>query len=108
MNTIGVRELRDHLSEHLRRLRTDRQPLTVTDRGEAVAVLMPVPESGGATVPPCGVIAPSPPMRVAPLADRVRHHGGRLPTSTAPLPPSPIGVAELDVLALLDGLREGR
>lgn len=108
MNTVGVRALRDHLSEHLRRLRADRQPLTVTDRGEAVAVLMPVPEAGGAPATPCGVIAPSPPARVASLADRVRHHGGRPPISTEPLPQSPAGVPEFDLLAPLNGLREGR
>jgi prevent-host-death family protein len=41
MQTIGVRELKAHLSECLRRVQTGER-LTVTDRGRAIATLAPV------------------------------------------------------------------
>ena len=45
--TVGVRELKAHLSAHLRRVQGG-VTLTITDRGEAVARLVPVQE----TAPP--------------------------------------------------------
>jgi len=41
IDTVGVRERRAHLSECLRRVQTGAQ-LTVTDRGRAIAMLVPV------------------------------------------------------------------
>jgi prevent-host-death family protein len=38
---VGVRDLKQHLSEHLRRV-ADGQTITVTDRGVPVAVITPV------------------------------------------------------------------
>jgi prevent-host-death family protein len=40
---VGVRELKNHLSEHLRRVRGGRE-LIITDRGKVVARLVPAPE----------------------------------------------------------------
>ena len=41
MQTIGVRELKAHLSRHLKRVQAGAR-LTVTDRGRAIATLAPV------------------------------------------------------------------
>lgn len=43
MDSVGVRELRQNLSVYLQRVRGG-ETLRVTDRGEAVAVLGPLPE----------------------------------------------------------------
>ena len=40
MRTVGIRELKDRLSEYLRRVR-DGESVLVTDRGEVVAELTP-------------------------------------------------------------------
>jgi prevent-host-death family protein len=40
---VGVRELKNHLSEHLRRVRGGRE-LIITDRGKIVAKLVPAPQ----------------------------------------------------------------
>jgi prevent-host-death family protein len=45
MATVGVRELRQRASELLRRVEAG-ETIEVTDRGRAVAVLAPLPESG--------------------------------------------------------------
>lgn len=45
MSTVGVRELRDHLSEYLRRVR-EGERLVITDRGKAVGELGPAEVSG--------------------------------------------------------------
>lgn len=41
MHTVGVRELKAHLSQCLRRVRAGER-LTVTDRGRAIAIITPV------------------------------------------------------------------
>jgi prevent-host-death family protein len=41
MESVGVRELRDHLSRHLAEVQ-DGQSLTITDRGKPIARLVPV------------------------------------------------------------------
>lgn len=43
-NTVGVRELRQNLSVYLERVKQG-EALTVTDRGEEVAILRPMPRS---------------------------------------------------------------
>ena len=43
MNRVGVRELRQNLSVHLRRVQRG-ESLEVTERGRPVAVLAPLPE----------------------------------------------------------------
>jgi prevent-host-death family protein len=43
-NTVGVRELRQNLSVYLDRVKKG-EALTVTERGEEVAILRPVPKS---------------------------------------------------------------
>jgi len=40
MKTVGLRELKNHLSEYVRHVR-DGETVTVTDRGEVVAELVP-------------------------------------------------------------------
>lgn len=42
MANVSVRELKNRLSEHLRRLEDDGEVLTVTRRGRPVAVISPV------------------------------------------------------------------
>jgi prevent-host-death family protein len=44
---VGVRELRQNLSVYLRRVRAG-QTLEVTERGEPVALLVPLPAAGSA------------------------------------------------------------
>lgn len=44
---VGVRELRQNLSVYLRRVRAG-QTLEVTERGQPVALLVPLPEAGSA------------------------------------------------------------
>jgi prevent-host-death family protein len=41
MNTVGVRELKAHLSRHLRRVRSGTR-LVITERGRAIASINPV------------------------------------------------------------------
>ena len=41
MNTVGVRELKAHLSRHLKRVRSGTR-LVVTERGRAIASIQPV------------------------------------------------------------------
>lgn len=42
MKSVGVRELRQNLSVHLRALQDSGEPIEVTDRGRPVAVLAPL------------------------------------------------------------------
>lgn len=46
MNRVGIRELRQNLSVHLRRVKRG-ESLEVTDHGHPVAVLTPLPEASG-------------------------------------------------------------
>jgi prevent-host-death family protein len=60
---VGIRELRNHLSRHLDRVR-DGDELVVTDRGRAVARLVPM--SGPRTLDTlitAGVVTPPPAKR---------------------------------------------
>lgn len=41
MNTIGIRELKTHLSKHLKRVRSGAH-ITVTERGRSIATISPV------------------------------------------------------------------
>ena len=41
METVGIRELKAHLSRHLKRVRSGAR-LTVTDRGRSIAIINPV------------------------------------------------------------------
>jgi prevent-host-death family protein len=41
MNTVGIRELKAHLSWHLKRVRSGAR-LTVTERGRSIATITPV------------------------------------------------------------------
>ncbi len=43
MNRVGVRDLKDHASEILRRVHDDREIIDVTRRGQVIARLIPVP-----------------------------------------------------------------
>ncbi len=43
MPAIGIRELKVHTSEILRRVQTERQPIDITLRGEVIARIVPVP-----------------------------------------------------------------
>jgi prevent-host-death family protein len=54
MKTVGVRELKNSLSEYLRRVRSGESVL-VTDRGEVVAELTPPGHMGADTSLPPGV-----------------------------------------------------
>ena len=50
MESVGVRELKAHLSEHLRRVQAGAR-LTITDRGRAIATIGPAeprPDTGWA------------------------------------------------------------
>lgn len=41
MNTVGIRELKAHLSRHLKRVRSGTR-LVVTERGRAIASIQPI------------------------------------------------------------------
>ena len=41
MNTVGIRELKAHLSRHLKRVRSGTR-LIVTERGRAIATIQPI------------------------------------------------------------------
>lgn len=41
MERVGVRELKSHLSSHLKRVRAGR-PLVITERGRAIATISPI------------------------------------------------------------------
>ena len=56
MKTVGVRELKNRLSEHLRRVRAGESVL-VTDRGEVVAELVPPGLGAADAAVPAGVVA---------------------------------------------------
>lgn len=45
MRSIGLRELRQHASRYLRLVQAG-QSLQVTDRGRAIAMLVPIPDGG--------------------------------------------------------------
>ncbi len=45
MDIIGIRELRQHASKYIDRVRRG-NTIKVTDRGRPVALLVPIPESG--------------------------------------------------------------
>jgi prevent-host-death family protein len=45
MNVVGVRDLKNRLSHHLKRVRAGAR-LTVTERGRPIATLSPVEEKG--------------------------------------------------------------
>lgn len=51
MEEIGVRELKTHASEIVRRVREEQAQYTVTYRGKPVGVLMPFVESVPASLP---------------------------------------------------------
>ena len=56
MKTVGVRELKNHLSEYLRRVRGGESVL-VTDRGEVVAEFSPPTRGAADTSLPAGLLA---------------------------------------------------
>lgn len=56
MRTVGIRELKDRLSEYLRRVR-DGESVLVTDRGEVVAELTPPGQSSSDPSMPEGIRA---------------------------------------------------
>ena len=45
MNTVGIRELKAHLSRHLRRVRSGAR-LVITERGHAIATVNPLETAG--------------------------------------------------------------
>jgi prevent-host-death family protein len=47
MTTVGIRQLRDHLSDYLRRVR-EGEHLRITDRGEPIGDLVPADSSAAA------------------------------------------------------------
>ncbi len=44
MSSVGVRELKEHTSEILRRVRDDGETIDITYRGEAIAAIVPRPK----------------------------------------------------------------
>ncbi len=52
MKTVGIRELKEHTSEILRELQQNKETVEVTNRGEVVALLIPVNKPGHTLEPP--------------------------------------------------------
>ena len=46
METVGIRDLKAHLSRHLKRVRAGTR-LTVTERGRSIVTIIPVNEASG-------------------------------------------------------------
>ncbi len=56
MKTVGIRELKNHLSEYLRRVRHG-ESMLVTDRGEVVAEFSPPTRGAADASLPAGLLA---------------------------------------------------
>jgi prevent-host-death family protein len=99
MKTVGVRDLKNRLSEYLRRVRLGESVL-VTDRGEVVAELMP---------PGQGRPDPSVPAGLQSLAKRgLLTLGAPLGTDLYPALPRKLGGRRRSVAQLLDEERGTR
>jgi prevent-host-death family protein len=96
MKTVGVRELKNRLSEYIRRVRAG-EGVLVTDRGEVVAELTP-PGHGVETTLPPAVLA---------LARRGLLTPGA-PGDAALYPPLPRARRRRSAAQLLDDERGGR
>jgi antitoxin (DNA-binding transcriptional repressor) of toxin-antitoxin stability system len=110
VRSVGVKELKNRLSEYLHEVRRGTRVL-VTDRGTVVAELRePGPDAPGDARHPraaewieAGLLAP-PRRPTSPLpASPVALPSGTRPTS--PLPASPVALPSGTGLAILDGLR---
>ena len=99
METVGIREMKAHLSAYLKKVRMDGASVAVTDRGKVIAVLCP-PES-------VGMAANTYPS----LAERALALGGQPATAHGgwdSFPSAPPELRELAVQAALDELRGDR
>jgi len=76
MNTVGIRELKAHLSRHLKRVQSGAR-LVVTDRGRAIASIQPV-QSRGEVDWAHALVA----------AGRARWSGGKPEGAASPVPPT--------------------
>lgn len=105
MVAVGIRELKTHLSQYVKRLEIDGERIAVTDRGRIVGYLTPA----NADLHTAPRIAP----RARPtLRERIRARGGESATadfasSSATLPPLATLEFAGDVQALLQELRGG-
>jgi prevent-host-death family protein len=99
MRTVGIRDLKNRLSEYLRQVRLG-EGVLVTDRGEVVAELLPPGQVRGDPSVPAGLLS---------LAKRGLLTLGA-PTSTDLYPPLPRkkGHRKLNVAQLLDEERGTR
>jgi prevent-host-death family protein len=86
MERIGVRELRQHASRWLRRVAAG-ESFEVTDRGQAVALLVPIPDEEG--------------LEALLASGRARAGEGRLTDLGNPLPPQPGAPRPSEVLERL-------
>lgn len=98
MKTVGVRELKNRLSEHLRLVRAGESVL-VTDRGEVVAELIPPGLGATDASLPAGLIA---------LARRGLLTVGALAAAAAPYPTLPRALKRSRAAQLLDEERGPR
>lgn len=73
MKSVGVRELKNRLSEYIRHVRTG-QGILVTDRGEVVAELGPPGHIGADTTVPPGLAA----LAKRGLVTLASHHDSKL------------------------------
>lgn len=98
MESVGIREMKAHLSQLVRRVKAG-ETVAVTERGRIVAVLQP-PPSGAQPQPAHPTIE----ARVVAAGGRPAKHRGPI----GELPSSAAEFAGVDVQALLDELRGGR
>ncbi len=82
MDRVGVRELRQNLSVYLRRVTENQEVLEVTDRGQPVALLTPLPMSDDPIhrLEAMGLISRRATAHPSTLPDPAPHRGG--PTLT--------------------------
>jgi prevent-host-death family protein len=71
---VGVRELRNHLSQYLDRVRAG-EVLVVTDRGRAIARVTPMGEGSIEALIAAGLVAPAPSAKKKRRAGSVRAQG---------------------------------
>ena len=85
MNRVGIRELKAHLSEYLRKVK-DGENLTITEHGEEIAVLQPLPSAKSKTrlhlekLAAKGIVSLPKPGHKKPLGMKkpIRLRGGKL------------------------------
>lgn len=93
--SIGIRELRQHASKYLRRVRAG-ETITLTDRGEPFAEIRPIPQERGSVIDRLIAEGRARPPKSS-LVEYLKEH-----------PPLPRQPGEPTLTEVLDEMREDR